>query len=47
MRVIFTSLARQKLEDAVRYYELEYSGLGYEWHLLKRQVSVQASLRTK
>lgn len=28
MRVIFTKLARQELEDAVRYYELEYSGLG-------------------
>lgn len=28
MRVIFTRLARQELEDAVRYYELEYSGLG-------------------
>lgn len=28
MRVIFTSFARQELEDAVRYYELEYSGLG-------------------
>ena len=28
MRVIFTRLARQELEDAVGYYELEYSGLG-------------------
>lgn len=28
MRVIFTRLARQELEAAVRYYELEYSGLG-------------------
>lgn len=28
MRVIFTRLARQELEDAIRYYELEYSGLG-------------------
>jgi len=28
MRVTFTRLARQELEDAVRYYELEYSGLG-------------------
>ena len=28
MRVIFTRLARQELEDAVRFYELEYSGLG-------------------
>ena len=28
MRVIFTRVARQELEDAIRYYELEYSGLG-------------------
>ena len=28
MLVIFTDLARQELEDAVGYYELEYSGLG-------------------
>lgn len=28
MRVIFTRLARQEVEDAVRFYELEYSGLG-------------------
>lgn len=27
-RVIFTRFAQQELEDAVRYYELEYSGLG-------------------
>lgn len=28
MCIVFTRLARQELEDAVRYYELEYSGLG-------------------
>jgi plasmid stabilization system protein ParE len=28
MRVIFTRIARRELEDAVRYYELDYSGLG-------------------
>lgn len=28
MRVIFTRIARQELEGAVRFYELEYSGLG-------------------
>ncbi len=28
MRVIFTKLASQELEDAVRFYELEYSWLG-------------------
>lgn len=28
MRVIFTRYAKQELEDAVRYYERTYSGLG-------------------
>lgn len=28
MRVIFTRLAKQELEDAVNYYNLQYSGLG-------------------
>lgn len=28
MRVVFTKIATQELEDAVRFYELEYSGLG-------------------
>ena len=28
MRVIFTRYAKQELDDAVRYYELEYSSLG-------------------
>ena len=27
MRIIFTRIAKQELEDAARYYELEYSGL--------------------
>jgi plasmid stabilization system protein ParE len=31
MRVIFTSIARQELEEAVHYYELEYSGLGRQF----------------
>lgn len=28
MGVIFTRIATQELEDAVRFYELEYAGLG-------------------
>lgn len=28
MRVIFSKYAKQELEDAVHYYELEYLGLG-------------------
>jgi len=41
MRVIFTRIARRELEDAVRYYELEYSGLG---HRFKEEVR-KAALR--
>lgn len=41
MRVIFTKIARQELEDAVRYYELEYSELG---HRFKEEVR-KAALR--
>ena len=41
MRVIFTRTARQELEDAARYYELEYSGLG---HRFKEEVK-KAALR--
>ncbi len=28
MQVIFSKYAKQELEDAVHYYELEYAGLG-------------------
>ena len=28
MRVVFTRIAAQELDDAVRFYELEYAGLG-------------------
>ena len=28
MRIIFSVLSKQELEDAVHYYELEYIGLG-------------------
>jgi len=41
MRVIFTRIARRELDDAVRYYELEYSGLGRR---LKEEVR-KAALR--
>ena len=28
MKVIFSKIAKQELDDAVLYYELEYHGLG-------------------
>lgn len=42
MRVIITNVARQELEDAARYYEREYSGLGRRF---KEEVR-KAALRT-
>jgi len=39
MRVLFTQFARLELEDAVRYYELEYSGLGKRF---KQEVKMAA-----
>ncbi len=40
MPVIFTSLARQELEDAVCYYELEYSGLGRRFGEAVRKAAI-------
>ena len=28
MKIIFTRIAERESEDSIRYYELEYSGLG-------------------
>jgi hypothetical protein len=28
MKVVFTKLAKQELEDAIQYYEMEHPGLG-------------------
>jgi hypothetical protein len=28
MKVIFSKLAKQELDDATRYYEIQYRGLG-------------------
>jgi len=42
MRVIFTQIAGHELDAAVRYYELEYSGLG---HKFKEEVKKAAANR--
>jgi len=40
MKVIFSKYARQELEDAVHYYELQYSGLGKRFkEEIKRAIS--------
>ena len=41
MRVIFTRIATHELEHAIRFYELEYAGLG---HRFKEEVR-KAALR--
>lgn len=41
MRILFTKIAKQELEDAIRYYEFEYSRLG---HRFKEEVR-KAALR--
>lgn len=41
MRVIFTRIARQELEDAVRYYELEYLGLGSKFKEEMRKAALR------
>jgi len=43
MRVIFTRIARQELEDAVRYYELEYSGLGQRFKEEVRKAALRVA----
>lgn len=41
MRVIFTRIATQELADAVRFYELEYSGLGEQFKEEVRKAAVR------
>jgi len=43
MRVIFTKIARQELEDTVRYYDLEYSGLGRRFKEEVRKAALRIS----
>ncbi len=43
MRILFTGIARRELEDAVRYYELEYSGLGRRIQEEVRKAAVRIS----
>lgn len=43
MRVIFTRIATQELEDAVRFYELEYSGLGRKFKEEVRKAAVRVA----
>lgn len=43
MRIVFTAFARQELEDAVRYYDLEYSGLGRRFKEEVRKATLRIS----
>ena len=41
MRIVFTRIARQELDDAVRYYELAYSGLGLRFKKEVKKAAVR------
>ena len=43
MRVIFTRIATQELEDAVRFYELEYVGLGRKFKEEVRKAALRVA----
>ncbi len=42
-RVIFTRIATQELEDAVRFYELEYVGLGRKFKEEVRKTALRVA----
>jgi len=41
MKVVFSEYARQELVDAVRYYELEYEGLGRRFREEVRKAAIR------
>lgn len=43
MRVVFTRIATQELEDAVRFYELEYVGLGRKFKEEVRKAALRVA----
>ena len=43
MRVIFSKLARQELDDATQYYEIEFQGLGKRFRREVRKASKRIS----
>jgi plasmid stabilization system protein ParE len=47
MRILFTRLARQELEDAVRYLELEHPGLGRAFKAEVRKASLRIAAYPK
>ncbi|MBU1411129.1 type II toxin-antitoxin system RelE/ParE family toxin [Myxococcota bacterium] len=43
MRIIFSSLARQEMEDAIQFYELELPGLGAQFRQEVREAALRIS----
>ena len=43
MRVVFTRMATQELEDAVHFYELEYAGLGRKFKEEVRKAALRVA----
>ena len=44
MQILFTKIARQELDDAVRYYDLEYPGLGRRFREEVRKAALRIAL---
>lgn len=47
MKVVFSKYARQELNDAVRYYELEYEGLGRKFKEGVKKAALRISVYPK
>lgn len=47
MTVIFSTLARQELDDATQYYEIEYQGLGEQFRHEVRKAITRLSIYPK
>lgn len=43
MKVIFSKYAKQELDDAVHYYELEYEGLGRRFRQEVKKAAIRIS----
>lgn len=47
MKVVFSKYARQELNDAVRYYELEHEGLGWKFKEEVKKAALRISSYSK
>ena len=43
MKIIFSTIAQQELDDALHFYELEYEGLGYRFKAEIKKAALRIS----